>query len=176
MQLAWPLLPGALADLGGDIEVSGRPPEGGPWRISIAAPQPSPGALGTLLLTSGGVATSGPVIADSVPRRELHHLIDPATGLPAQCGPLAVTVVAPDAASAEAHATALAVTSMADASTYLRDRPELAAVLVGESGRPIVEGAAHFTSAPRHVRVRVPTLSETVSSVQPASSAGLGRS
>ena len=159
MQRTWSLLPGALVDLGGDIAVSGQPPEGVPWRISIAAPHPHSGALGTLALTSGGVATSGPSHRRFGPGRALHHLIDVATGLPAEGGPLAVTVVAADATSAEAHATALAVTPMAEVATYLRDRPQLGAVLVGETGRPIVLGTAQFASAPTHVRIRVPTLS-----------------
>ncbi len=164
MQRTWSRIPGALVDLGGDIAVSGRPPEGGAWRISVAAPQPNSGALGTLALTSGGVATSGPSCRRFGPGRRLHHLIDAATGLPAESGLLAVTVVASDATSAEAHATALAVTPMDEVSTYLRDRPQLGAVLVGETGRPIVLGEAQFAPAPTHVRMRVPTL--TVGPVQ----------
>jgi thiamine biosynthesis lipoprotein len=178
MQQTWPMLQGALVDLGGDIAVLGRPPGGGRWQVSIADPCSDSGeVVGTLALTAGGVATSGPSHRRFGPRRELHHLIDPATGLPAQSGPLAVTVVAPDAASAEAHATALAVTPMAEASTYLRERPHLGAVLVGESGRLIVEGEAHFTPAPMTVRLRVSTVSDrlTMSPVQSTPSAGLGR-
>ena len=43
------------------------------------------------------------------PGRSLHHLIDPETGAPAVRGPLAVTVVADDAAEAEALGTAFAI-------------------------------------------------------------------
>ena len=39
MRTAWPALPGALVDLGGDIAVWGDPPEGGPWRVDIADPR-----------------------------------------------------------------------------------------------------------------------------------------
>ena len=57
----------------------------------------------------GGVATSGRDVRRFGPGGRLHHLIDPATGATAREGPLTVTVVAPDAVEAEAHATALAI-------------------------------------------------------------------
>ena len=90
--------PGGLADLGGDIAVLERPPEGGPWRLAVADPREPGSTLGVLELEAGGVATSGrdTQALRSRPGR-LHHLIDPATGSPAGSGPLAVTVVAPDA-------------------------------------------------------------------------------
>ena len=43
MREAGPLSPGALVDLGGDLALWGRTPEGGPWRIDVADPR-SPGA------------------------------------------------------------------------------------------------------------------------------------
>ena len=93
MANAWPGLPGGLVDLGGDIALSGETPEGGPWRIAVADPRGS-GTLGVLLLSAGGVATSGRDRRRFGPGASLHHLIDPATGEPALPGPLSVTVVA----------------------------------------------------------------------------------
>ena len=107
---AWPTLLGGLVDLGGDIALWGRPPGGGPWRIAVADPR-SPGAHAAACSSwrGGGVATSGRHARRFGPGGALHHLIDPARALPAVGGPLAVTVVGPDAAGAEAHATALAI-------------------------------------------------------------------
>jgi hypothetical protein len=70
----------------------------------------------------------------------LHHLIDPGTGAPAARGPLAVTVLARDAATAEAHATALGITPVEDARGYLEARPLLAALVVPRTGAPFVVG------------------------------------
>jgi len=109
---------------------------------------------GSVRLVSGGLATSG-----RTKRRwlrageEQHHLIDPATGRPAELGPLAATVVAGDAAEAEAHATALAVSPAAEARGYVAQRPWLAAVIVPGSG-PVIE-----VGSPRG---GVPTLVEGV--------------
>ena len=139
MLAAWPALPGALADLGGDIGVWGWSPEG-PWRLAIADPRRPESTLGTLELAAGGVATSGRDTRRFGPGRTFHHLIDPVAGAPARHGPLAVTVVAAEAAEAEAHATALAVTDPADAATYVAARPHLSALLVPDKGDPFALG------------------------------------
>ena len=122
MRTAWPALTGALVDLGGDIGVWGIAPEGGPWRVDIADPRAPGRVAGTLELTGGGVATSGRDTRRFGPAARLHHLIDPATGVPAAAGPLAVTVVAANATEAEAHATALAVMGLDEARTRTSPR------------------------------------------------------
>ena len=129
-----------LVNLGGDIAVWGLPPEGGSWRLAVADPRVPGSTLGVLDVRQGGVATSGRDQRRFGPGRRLHHLIDPTTAAPAHAGPLAVTVVAPDAAEAEVHATALALVDPDDAAAYLCARPELAAVVVPEAGAPLVIG------------------------------------
>ena len=106
------------------------PPDRGPWRIAIADPRGDGTTLGVLRLEQGGVATSGRDARRFGPARTLHHLIDPATGAPAVAGPLAVTVVAADAAEAEGHATALAISSLPEARAHLAAHPDLAALYV----------------------------------------------
>ncbi len=134
MRQACPGLPGGLVDLGGDIAADGSPPGGGAWRIGIADPR-GPGAeLGVLALRGAGVATSGRDRRRFGPGATLHHLIDPATGLPAAPGPLTVTVVAPTATVAEANATALAILPVERAGAYLGERPWLSALLVCRDG------------------------------------------
>jgi FAD:protein FMN transferase len=141
MLAAWPLMPGALVDLGGDLAVRGCAPDGGPWRIAVADPH-TPGArVGILEVSAGGVATSGRDRRRFGPGKRMHHLIDPETGAPAGPGPLTVTIAAPDAAEAEAHSTALAITPVADARAYIGARPWLAAVVVPHDGAPFRIGA-----------------------------------
>ncbi len=136
MAEAWPGLPGGLVDLGGDLAVRGATPEAGPWRIAVADPRRPGSTLGTLLLDAGGVATSGRDIRRFGPGGTLHHLIDAATGEPARPGPLAVTVVASDAAEAEIHATVLAMLVADDAAAYVSGRTRLAALFVPAAGEP----------------------------------------
>jgi thiamine biosynthesis lipoprotein ApbE len=79
---------GVLVSLGGDIAIAGPPPRGG-WRIRVqdrtGLPAHAPdGPSAVVSIQSGGLATSS-----TAARRwrhgsmELHHIIDPQTGLPA---------------------------------------------------------------------------------------------
>jgi thiamine biosynthesis lipoprotein len=76
---------GVLVSLGGDIAVAGEPPDGG-WAIQASEDGATPlsDAEETVTISSGGLATSGTVVRRWV-RGEtvMHHIIDPATGLPA---------------------------------------------------------------------------------------------
>jgi thiamine biosynthesis lipoprotein ApbE len=51
-----------------------------------------------------------------------------------------VTVVAADAAVAEAHATALAITPIAEAAGYVAARPRISALVVPAAGAPFMLG------------------------------------
>lgn len=77
---------GVLVNLGGDVAAAGQPPAGG-WRVHACEDHRSgPDAPGqTVRVAAGGVATSS-----TTTRRwrrgddEAHHIVDPATGLPAR--------------------------------------------------------------------------------------------
>jgi thiamine biosynthesis lipoprotein len=91
--------PNTLANLGGDLSAGGPGPAGSGWPVGFAGV--------TVLLRDQGAATS------SVRRRrwgDLHHLIDPRTGVPAKTGLEEVSVVAASGLEAEVVAkTALLV-------------------------------------------------------------------
>ena len=144
MREAWPAMPGGLVDLGGDLALWGRTPEGGPWRIAVADPRTPGSHVATLLLEGGGVATSGRDRRRFGPGRSLHHIIDPATGEPARGGPLAVTVVAPEPGRAEAFATLIAVGGHAVAQEAVAAHADIAALLVPDSGPPALLGPARI--------------------------------
>jgi len=95
----------------------------------------------TVGLAHGGLATSG------VDRRrwqregtECHHIIDPATGLPAVTDLLRVTVVAASAREAEILATSLLLAGGLDAAAGEADAAGIPAVLVDQSGRTRLAG------------------------------------
>ncbi len=95
---------GVMVNVGGDLRVRGRPPEGDRWTISIREPAVADKPLATVQLLDGAVATS-----TTARRRwadDRHHLIDPDTDLPTG-GPLLTTVVAGAGWWAEVAATAL---------------------------------------------------------------------
>ena len=140
MVAAWPAMQGSLVDLGGDLVVSGEPPDGGTWRIAVADPRLNGGRLSVLCVRAGGVARSERDRRRFGLAGELHHLIDHATGEPAVPSPLAVTVVARDAASAATHAAALAITPVTESSRYVAARPYISALIVPVAGPPFMLG------------------------------------
>ena len=120
-----------LVNAGGDIAV-----RGGRWPIGVeTAAEPL-----TLELSQGGLATSG---RDRRRwrrgGRELHHLIDPRTGAPAETDLLRVTVIAPDAIEAEVAAKSLFLAG-SDRAAREADAAGVAAVLVTGDGRTIFAG------------------------------------
>lgn len=141
-------LEGGLVDLGGDIAVRGTPPDGTLWRVAVADARCPGHTLGTLGLLDGGVATSGRDRRRFGPGRSLHHLIDPETGAPAEVGPLAVTVVGADPAQVEAHATALAISTLDDARSHLNRFPTLSALYLPADGEPASIGGLVYLDRP----------------------------
>lgn len=100
---------GVLVSLGGDVAVAGPPPPGG-FRVGLADVCTAFEVDETVAITSGGLATSGIGtrrwrLGDS----EVHHIIDPATGLPATVAWRTVSVAAATCVEANAAATAAVV-------------------------------------------------------------------
>ena len=106
---------GVLVSLGGDIAVAGTPPRDG-WPVTVAE-EPDPdgaprGQRGGQLvrLPAGAVATSSVTVRHW--RRsgaELHHIVDPRTGWPADGRWRTATVAAATCADANAASTAAIV-------------------------------------------------------------------
>jgi thiamine biosynthesis lipoprotein len=92
-------------DCGGDLRIAAG--SGPPWQIRVRHPLTGATAH-TLLVHSGGVATSGidARLWEGSDGEFAHHLLDPATGKPAWTGLIAATAVAPTALDAEALAKA----------------------------------------------------------------------
>jgi thiamine biosynthesis lipoprotein len=118
-------------DCGGDLRVMAR--RGAPWEVRVR--HPLTGAIAhTLRVRAGGVATSG--IDARLWQRPggdfAHHLIDPATGMPAWTGLIATTALAPTALEAEALAKAALLSGPAAGRRLLRARD--GGVLVHDDG------------------------------------------
>jgi thiamine biosynthesis lipoprotein len=99
---------GVLVSLGGDIATAGPAPDGG-WRIHVTDDHRSdataPGQ--TVSIRSGGLATSSTTVRRwSHEGRTMHHILDPATGAPADTCWRTVSVAAESCAHANIACTA----------------------------------------------------------------------
>ena len=121
-----------LVSAGGDIAT-----RGGSWPVGV---ETAAGRLTLELSRGSGLATSG---RDRRrwrrDGRELHHLIDPSTGEPAETGLLRVTAVAPDSVEAEVAAKALFLAGARRAVAEADDQG-IPAVLVTADGRTLFAG------------------------------------
>lgn len=101
----------AVISLGGNVGVLGKKPGAGKWRIGVRDPGGSESDIvGYLEISDTFAATSG-----SYERyfeqdgKRYHHILDPATGRPAESGLVSVTVVCADGTLADAYSTAFFV-------------------------------------------------------------------
>ncbi len=111
---------GVLVSLGGDIGTAGAAPGAG-WRVQVAEDSAAPvdPDAESIVIQSGGVATSSTTVRRW--RRgtaNLHHIIDPRTGMPADGPWRTVTVVAGSCVDANSASTA-AIVRGADAPSWL---------------------------------------------------------
>jgi FAD:protein FMN transferase len=144
---------GVLVSLGGDIAVAGPPPadrgeeRGGGWRVRVtddhAAGPDAPGQ--TVTIRSGGLATSSTTVRTwAVGGRRVHHIINPASGLPAVSCWRTVSVAAGTCVDANTASTAAIIRSEA-ALSWLQEA-RLPARLVRRDGT--VETTAGWPSDP----------------------------
>lgn len=126
----------ALVNVSGNMRALGHPPDALAWRIGIRDPRDRMPYFARLTLADEGISTSAKyeqfVAADG---RTYGHIMDPRTGQPAE-GLISVTVVARDAFLCDAWDTPLFVLGRAEACRKVKERSDLAAVLVspGASG------------------------------------------
>lgn len=129
----------AAVNAGGDIALLGTK-LGRPWRIGIQHPRNAGELLTSLDLTDRAVVSSGDYERfferDGV---RYHHIFDPRSGRPARLCQ-SVTVVAADAASADALATAAFVLGPVAGLRFLEAWPEVEGLLVA------ADGSVHQTS------------------------------
>ncbi len=135
---------GALVNLGGDIAVAGDPPERG-WLVGILDDQDfdGPGARpapprhdAVVTIRDGGLATSSTKVrAWSRGTAQLHHIIEPSTGMPARSCWRTVSVAAASCVAANTASTAAIIRG--DRAPGWLASQHLPARLAGHSGQVV---------------------------------------
>lgn len=150
-------VPRAIVQMGGNVLAWGDRPDGTPWRVAVRDPARSgeqEGYLGVLGLKNAFAVTSGGYERFfEEGGKTYHHIIDPATGYPADSGLTSVTVVAAadrgNGAMCDALSTALFVMGEARALDFWRGSGQaFDLVLVTADGRVVITGglAESFTA------------------------------
>ena len=111
----------AVVAVGGSIGVYGRKPFGEPWKIAVRDPL-GDGSLGTLSLTEGFLSTSGSYEKYFTENgKTYHHLLDPATGYPAESELLSVTVKSNEGVLSDGLSTACFVLGLEKSLPLLKE-------------------------------------------------------
>ena len=111
---------GVLLSVGGNICATGAKPDGSPWNVGVQDPDNASGYLQTCKIEKGSMVTSGDYqryyTVDGV---NYHHIIDPATGYPAQHW-RSVTILCGDSGLADMLSTALFLLPLEEGKALLK--------------------------------------------------------
>jgi thiamine biosynthesis lipoprotein len=112
--------------------------EANPWSVGVGHPLRPERRLGVLTLRNQAMGTSGTATQSFHHAGQRYgHILDPRTGWPAQ-GVLSVSVVADDAATADALSTALYVLGPEKAEAFCARHAEITAIMsLGGSGNSL---------------------------------------
>lgn len=159
-----------LVSLGGNVQVLGTKPDGSTWKVAVQNPGSAADAddaanqngataeyLGVLEATDTAVITSGAYERNFTQDGRLyHHIIDPATGKPADAGLKSVTVVSSDGTLADALSTSLYIMGKDKALDYWRAHADqFDCILMDDAGELYVTKpiADRFSSDAYHITV-----------------------
>jgi thiamine biosynthesis lipoprotein len=130
-----------LVDLG-EARATGLHPGGRPWRAALSDPEAEDRIWGEVELLDHALATSGDGGFVFDPAGRFTHLLDPRSGRSPRRH-RAVSVLAPQAARADALSTAFALMPEAGIATVLQDLPGVEAYLLRHDGSTaLLRGAA----------------------------------
>ena len=131
----------ALLNFGGNVQTVGCKPDGSPWQIAIKDPQGGTPMM-VLSIDDQAVVTSGGYERYFEQDGQTYwHIMDPATGHPADSGLLSVTVVGHDGLVCDGLSTSLFVMGLEKAANLWANSSDFEAVFVTASGEVyITEG------------------------------------
>lgn len=126
-----------LVEVGGELRIKGRKPNGELMKIGIESPSEDsfsqPVIRNAIEIKMGAVTTSGnyrKYIESDDHKKKLSHLINPKTGYPLQGSLISVTVIAKDAVSADGYDNALMAMSVEDALSFVKKKKKLEAYII----------------------------------------------
>ncbi|KIR03195.1 hypothetical protein P261_02010 [Lachnospiraceae bacterium TWA4] len=145
-----------LVSLGGNVQALGSKVDGSDWKVAIQNPNGTEDYLGILQINNQAVITSGGYERYfEEDGKTYHHIIDPATGYPADSGIVSSTIVSGNGLLADGLSTSLFVMGLDKSMQFWKEHSdEFDAILLTEDGKLYVtEGIEHKFSSDLEVNV-----------------------
>ena len=145
-----------LVNLGGNVQALGCKTDGSKWRVAIQSPDDTEEYLGILEIEDQAVITSGGYERYFEENGvTYHHIIDPATGYPADSGRISGTIVSDDGTLADGLSTSLFIMGEEKAAQFWRENSdEFEAIMETSDGKLYVtEGIADSLTTDMDVTV-----------------------
>ena len=130
----------ALINLGGNVQVLGKKPDGSDWRVAVIDPEDLEKYAGGVEVSDKAVITSGGYQRYFEKDGERYfHIIDVTDGYPARNGLISATIVSSDGTLADALSTSLFIMGPEKAADYWRKHSgEFEAVLIRDDGSVLI--------------------------------------
>ncbi len=130
-------------EIGGEILVKGKNPEGKKWKIGIDRPEDSTEEYREIQMvvstTNTGIATSGTYRNFvEVDGQTFSHIFNPKTGRPVRSDVLSVTVFAPSAGLADGYATYFMLIGKEEITKFCKENSDVSAIVMYDDGKKIV--------------------------------------
>ncbi|MDT3404361.1 FAD:protein FMN transferase [Mucilaginibacter terrae] len=124
-----------IAEIGGELRIKGRKPDGEKFTVGIEAidgNDMAPGPIRKVIsFTDGAVTTSGNYRKHlQSGGKQISHIINPKTGYPAQTGMISVTVYAKDAITADGYDNGFMAMGLKKTLTFLANQNNMQAYIV----------------------------------------------
>lgn len=134
-------LTSGMVSLGGNVHCYSTKTDGSLWRVGIVKPdsvESDADMLGVVSVKDKAVITSGGYerfFEDEETGKTYHHILDPATGYPAESGLISVTIVSDNGMLADGLSTALFIMGLEKADNYWKQYGDsFEMILMDENG------------------------------------------
>lgn len=124
----------AIIDLGGNIAVMGKKPNGKPWNIGLQNPFKSRGeCAGIITVSNKSIVTSGNYERYFMRNgRRYHHIIDPLTGYPSQSGIISATIISDSSIDGDGLSTSVFIMGLYRGIDFIEAMNGIEAIFITE--------------------------------------------
>lgn len=126
-----------LIDLGGNLLTIGSKPDGSDWKMGVRKPfaETASQLSATVTFSDASLVTSGTY--ERYFKKDgilYHHLLDPATGVPASTGLTSVSILASSSTDCDALSTTCFLLGLKDGMALIETLPDTEALFISEDG------------------------------------------